>query len=47
MFDNFDENQDGILDLGEFKKLLEFMGFQISDSRIRRVLYFFRDDQSY
>lgn len=32
LFDGFDENQDGLLDLSEFKKFLEYMGFSISDS---------------
>lgn len=45
IFDNFDLDKDGALDLVELKNFVNHMGFQISDTRIRRVLYFFRDDE--
>ena len=44
LFDEFDENKDGLCDLVEFKFFLKFMGFKISDSRITRVLYYLRED---
>lgn len=46
IFDQFDENKDGLLDQGEFRQFMRFMGFQIGELRITKVLYFFRDDES-